>query len=464
MQKEVVINKIFPLIGTGILIATLFITPLRANAATINCDDPRLSLNNIQFWNPCDEECEAPGGTGSTSIGGNKDYKGDSVFNEAQMASIKEHMPVYQEAAQAANIPWQLLAVMHARESGLKLYYNSNAQGIYQDYEGRGTYPTGREATREEFLKESIYAAEILKNKVPGKEDKLAAGDLDTIKDAFFGYNGRAGVYVRQALDLGFDQAGADRGEGSPYVMNKADDKRDPNSNPSGWGQIKIDGGPIAYPANQDHGAFVMYAALSDGVQTSSSCGSSDVGLVAEGGLTEEQAKKFMINYGKNPNGYSQKAVGDSLWNICNGQGSNCVTFSAFFMNSFTDLRAPNGMWGNGGQVVDNQVAAGAKSGTEPKVYAVFGHSTGVTMCGSQACGHTGIVLGIHGDTIIVGHASCSRQGRGAGDGTINGSGSGYIMVAKLNDLNGAFHGTQNLRFAYPDKVDTDKINDFLKM
>jgi hypothetical protein len=72
----------------------------------------------------------------------------------------------------------------------------------------------------------------------------------------------------------GFTEEQAQLGEGSPYVMNKADAKRDPNKAPYGtWGQIKRDYGPIEYPANQDHGAYVMFVALHGGSIGDSGCG-----------------------------------------------------------------------------------------------------------------------------------------------------------------------------------------------
>lgn len=458
-------RKTHHLFVRSVLIATLVLSNVYfppAKASQIDCNDPRLSMNDIRFWNPCDVECETSGGAGSGSLGNNKDYKGDTVFNEAQMAAIKEHMTVYQEAAEKAKVPWQTIAVMHARENGLSLDYNGNGQGLFQDYSGQAAgrhYPSSGTATPEEFLSQATFAGETLKNKIPGQEEKIASGDVDAIKDAFFGYNGRAGIYKSQALDLGFDQAGADRGEGSPYVMNKADDKRDPDTNPTGWGQIKSDGGGIQYPANQDHGAFVMYAALSDGVQTSSSCG-SDLGEITEGGLTEEQAKKFVMNYGKNPNNFSSDAVGSEMWTICGGPGSNCVTFSFFFNKMFTDLPAASGD-GNGDQIVGSLMGKGAKGGSEPKPFSTFSASG---MGGTYGV-HTGIVLGIHGDTIITGHASCTlgNQGvTGEGDGSY-GSGAGYIRVGKIGD-NEVYGGVAPSGFAYPDNVDMEKIQQFLAM
>ncbi|MCR5572165.1 MAG: hypothetical protein K6F57_00095 [Candidatus Saccharibacteria bacterium] len=55
-----------------------------------------------------------------------------------------------------------------------------------------------------------------------------------------------------------------------------------------------------------------------------------------------------MMHYGANKNDSSRKAVG-SLWDFCNGGGSNCVTFSAFFMFKFTNITS-RGATGNGDQ------------------------------------------------------------------------------------------------------------------
>ncbi|MBC7707619.1 D-alanyl-D-alanine carboxypeptidase family protein [Polaromonas sp.] len=82
--------------------------------------------------------------------------------------------------------------------------------------------------------------------------------DPEVVKDTFFSWNGRAVVYMNQAHSLGF-KFGRD---GSPYVMNKYDDLRNPDKNPSGWGQVKRDHGPIEYSANDDAGAFVIYREL----------------------------------------------------------------------------------------------------------------------------------------------------------------------------------------------------------
>ena len=136
------------------------------------------------------------------------------------------------------------------------------------------------------------------------------------------------------------------------------------------------------------------------------------------------------------------------------------MTFSLFFNKAFTDLPAAPGD-GNGDAIVGSLMAKGAKGGTEPRPFSTFS----VSGTGGRYGVHTGIVLGIHGDTIITGHASCTlgNQGIGGeGDGSY-GSGSGYVVVTKLGD-NKAYGGAAPSGFAYPDKVDTEKIKEFLAM
>ena len=224
------------------------------------------------FYKPCIQTCSAASVSGS-----GKDYKGNDVFTSAQITTINENKTVYEEAAKQAGIPWQMVAVIHLRESGLSKTNPGNGQGIYQDYaKSNGPYPPGP-VDDAEFLRQTVWAANFLKNKatLPGL---LATAEAGQVKDAFFGYNGRASVYGTQATSLGFTEPY----DGSPYVMNIADEKRDPATNPTGWGQIKSDGGSIQYPANKDHGAFVMYTALGGAAGAGESCSSSITGTVRE--------------------------------------------------------------------------------------------------------------------------------------------------------------------------------------
>jgi len=191
-----------------------------------------------------------------------RDYSGKEILNEGQVKKIQKFSNVYQEAAKEADIPWQMLAVVHLKESGLGKNNPSNGQGVYQFVSKQGgPYPEG-EIDDKEFLRQTILAAKFLKSKANANysqnRDLSPDSSPEVIKDTFFSYNGRASVYEQQAKKLGFEYGY----DGSPYVMNKADAKRDPNTNPSGWGQIKRDFGAIEYPANQGYGTFVVYASL----------------------------------------------------------------------------------------------------------------------------------------------------------------------------------------------------------
>lgn len=403
------------------------------------------------------------------SITGVVDYKGNTIFTDADIKAINENKPYYENSAKAAQIPWEMLAVTHYRETRLKRLNPSNGQGVYQDYARLGgPYPAGT-VSDQEFQRQTDWAAKFLKGKASGsRAEALANGDDNAVKYTFFAYNGTASAYVKQALSLGFSEEEAKNGEGSPYVMNKADEKRDPDTNPRGWGQIKSDGGSISYPANKDHGAFVMYAALRGKIaggstgscaggasSTDSSVNATIVGNLSEGGLSEEQAKRFMMNYGANKNGESVRAMKMAKgkpYESCNGGSlSNCVSFSAFFMNKFTNMRYQGGA---GNKVVNNLKAIGVPTGTEPRLYAVFSNGFGTK------AGHTGVILGIHGNKLIVGHASCSNPGTGRGNGTKEGGGAGFIKVGTVDT--GVFLYRDRPTFAYPTTVNTEAIKAYV--
>ena len=186
---------------------------------------------------------------------------------------------------------------------------------------------------------------------------------------------------------------------------------------------------------------------------------SNDVG---DTGLTIEQAKQFMMNYGANKNNSSKDAVGSFMWDICNGGGSNCVTFSAFFMVKFAGIPA-SGQWGDGQQVVDNLRARGsvdATFGNDPKVYAIL----------STPRQHTAVVLGHYDGKWVIGHASCNYSGRGkgnGGDGSLDGShkggGSGFIAIEESDNPADWQWVNAGYEFAYPNNVNVTKIGEYLK-
>ena len=216
----------------------------------------------------------------NSSVGtGNKLYNGDPVLSEEKQKKIEENKPFYEKAANKYGLSWQLLATLHYREAGLIRYNPSNGQGAYQlySYTGGGKnenafLPAGK-ISDEEFQRQTDIVAKLIST-------SYASGlNLDTddgVKTFFFRYNGTASSYIAQARDLGFSETEANRGEGSPYVMNLADEKRDSRKNPN-WKQITTDGGPMSDPANLQPGAFIIYAALG-GSSGYSSCAYNGAG------------------------------------------------------------------------------------------------------------------------------------------------------------------------------------------
>lgn len=446
---------------TGLIIGTA-ISVFAVTTALATNQDALFSSNHILFYNPSAPTCDVGSSSGASwgyEISQIVDYKGREILTHGQLQAIKDNKPFYEKSAQKVGIPWEMIAVIHLRESSLRRSNPSNGQGIYQFHSGKGgPYPKGK-VSDEEFQRQTDLAAEFLLSKAGVKSNDLKKADDNAVKYTFFSYNGRAGAYVKQALDFGFSGEQASNGEGAPYVMNKADEKRDPDSSP-GWGQIKRDNGGLEYPANQDYGAFVIYAALRGKISISGNgCGSS--GTIDGNGLSEEDAKKFMMAYGENKNNFSALAVqlGGNPWSICDGGGgSNCVTFSAFFNNAFTDM--PKIGYPNGVAVVDTLAAYGVSTGTEPRIFSTFSNAN---LPGYGEFGHTGIVLGKKSDgSLIVGHASCSHTGSGRGDGTYSGYGAGFITIGQPDEGKTWLTYVKPHIFAYPSNVNVEAIKQFI--
>lgn len=208
------------------------------------------SASNAQKWNVT---------TSGAVDNPYKDYSGTNILTSAQVTLLNGNKSFYQAAAQSYGIPWQMLAAIHFREYKLQKAGPSNGNGPYQIT--TRTYPTGAYSDAQ-FQTATNDAASFVLGKAGGRNLTV----LNNAKYTFFAYNGVAGAYKTQAKNLGFTDAQADIGEGSPYVMNRADAKRDPTIEPTKsnrtWGQIVNDGGGISYPANNDHGAFVLYQLL----------------------------------------------------------------------------------------------------------------------------------------------------------------------------------------------------------
>lgn len=283
------------------------------------------------------------------SSGSNQNYAGETVWDEEQMALIEEYKPVYESASQQYGIPWQALATMHRLEHGLALDNPANGQGIYQlySYTDGGTnsnafLPAGP-VDMAEFQRQTNIAAEIMKGMIEsgGYEADSDAG----IKYLLFSYNGRASVYIQKALSMGFSQEEADTGEGSPYVMNRYDAKRDPNSSemdPNWPGRYVADGVYDPSSTMYDFGGFVLYSSIKGESGDSDMC--EEETEAPEYGNLIEYVKAYVapeyhgINYGERTPDYDEavkrrQSEGKFIGGTDCGIGADCGGFVTTILN-----------------------------------------------------------------------------------------------------------------------------------
>jgi hypothetical protein len=197
----------------------------------------------------------------------NNDYRGLPILTTSDIEAVRALKSFYEHAAPTYNIPWQMLAAIHYREYRFKKEGPRNGDGPYQIW--NSSYPIGL-YTDEQFQKATNDAAAFIR----GKAENRDLSNMDNIKFTFFAYNGAASIYRTQAINLGFTDAQSRIGEGSPYVMNRYDLKRDPTVEPTKsndtWGQFKRDGvwpgtpgtNDYVYPSNNDYGAYIIFKAL----------------------------------------------------------------------------------------------------------------------------------------------------------------------------------------------------------
>ncbi len=229
-----------------------------SSVMTLDENTSAFAVNGLQYYS-YSYGATCPGGCATPIVGYNTDYRGLQILTDTQLNLLNYNKPFYQSAANKYGIPWKMIAAIHYRETKLKRECPSNGDGPYQIW-GKN-YPVGP-LTDAQFQSMTDEAAAFIK----GKAGNRNLNNVDNVKYTFFAYNGVADAYKTQALNLGFTQAQANIGEGSPYVMNRADCWRDPTVEPTKsnrtWGQIKSDGGSVSYPANNDYGALVVYCAI----------------------------------------------------------------------------------------------------------------------------------------------------------------------------------------------------------
>lgn len=381
MKKLGLILSSFVLATSVVSLSVSAFMPSSVAKAQLGCDETFMSLNTNGFYGPCDAVCDSTS-TSSGIVKNNTDYAGNRIFNQEWIKAIEENKPFYEKAAAANGIPWQMIAAIHLRETNLSRSGPANGQGPYQITST--DHATG-EYTDEQFQEATNSAAAFIKAKAGGKNLQTP----DNVKYTFFAYNGAAKPYIDQALALDFSEEEAANGEGSPYVMNRYDAKRDPTIEPvksdESWGQIKSDGGSIEYPANSSHhGAFVYYNALTTGGDCSpSSKGNQDANTIlrnfndyinANGGQVNEQGHNYRLGY------------------------NGCTSLTLWYVANYTSLTYGIG---NGEGVVRNMVSANKdknlKVSSTPVPMAIFSVAGGTKSWGASGIpeGHTGLVVSI---------------------------------------------------------------------
>ncbi len=175
---------------------------------------------------------------------------------------------VYVKAGEATNVPWQVLAGIHYREGT-----NNPKKDLQAGNEiGKGGPYFSDQGAQPDIQTSAINAGKHLQDKAKSgifkKEIDAKNPDPELIKDALFGYNGRAKVYAQQAATLGFNPE-TQPYEGSPYVMNMYDEKH------KNMRMITRDFGGLD-GTDLRLGAFTIYAALA-GV-SGGNCGSGPSG------------------------------------------------------------------------------------------------------------------------------------------------------------------------------------------
>ncbi len=244
------------------------------------------------------------GGSSSGAAAGNgtnKNYAGDEVFSSDEMKKIEENKPFYEAAAQKYGFKWQLLAAIHSMENSLKRTNDSNGQGAYQLYSytngGKNSnafLPAGS-ITDAEFTRQTDIASSFIIQKA-----KDVGADFTTddgIKKLLFGYNGMSDKYKKKALAMGFSQEEANNGEGSQYVMNRFDARRDPTSSQmdKNWPGLYVsDLNYSATATSKRFGAYVRYVALGGSGDNSCEEGNDFLAYVKKYVWPEYKGKPFL--------------------------------------------------------------------------------------------------------------------------------------------------------------------------
>ena len=188
--------------------------------------------------------------------------KKSDIFTDEQINQLIANSGVYMEVAKKYNLPWQLLATIHWRETNLSMVNPGNNNGLFQVYDAY--FKPGRQ-TESNFISQVEIAARLLadnyakKAHITGRISDGKSINMMDLGNLLMAYNGQSSYYYHQAYDMGYHSP--DLGFlGSPYVSNLINRSFDSRFN-GNWEQIRYDNG-YAMPADQRPGTLPVFVLL----------------------------------------------------------------------------------------------------------------------------------------------------------------------------------------------------------
>lgn len=392
-------------IGAFILVSIPFVAPSNTYAQqAAKCDESFYSSNDVLFYNPCAKKCGgATSGSSAdvTSLRGKNN--GEKIFNFWLDAGFT--------AQQAAGVTGSM-----QNEGGFSPFRQETTQSWPSGGWGIAQFTGGQRDAATAFVSgaigtdvfnqyyQSTYGGAVLESNgfVPDGvpvdvNDKFLLGELryllQHIKDL------EPNNVRTSQLNTDFNQAYPAGTKLYDYIKTivQAGDAA------VAWTYLYEYPGDIMNTSKRRSvSAANILELYSTGVSTT--CG----GNLTAGGMTLTQAVQFVNDYKNNPDNVNY--IGGAGKDCAGGPLSNCVSFSMYFVNKYTNLKS-SASPGNGSTVVPNLIASNpsVENGHSPRPYAIFSTPSGSQMCGDVKCGHTGVILGV--DTskgvVIVGEASC---------------------------------------------------------
>lgn len=409
-------KKVFKYLRLFVFIA-LFITAVTPFSQTVRaietgkCDTEFYQKNDILYYSPCATSCEAS--TGISGIGAISSLRGsnngDKIVNFWQDAGLS----VQQSSGIAGSMQ---------HEGGFSPFRQEESQGWPAGGWGIAQFTFGQRDAAIEYVKKAVGEgtfSQYYQNQYGGPVSQsngfVPDGVPVPVNDQFLlGQLNYLLQYIQSfkpsSISTRVNGLRDDYGQTVDSSMSLYDyikSQTQPDAVAIAWTYLYEYPGDIkATAAVRADSAKKIMEMGGAGSGATTSCG----GSLSAGGMNLDQAKDFMEKQYKANVEESRKYLGGAGQDCPGGPLANCVSFSTWFINKYTNLKGfDSGAPGNGGTVVSNIVARNpdVKSGHSPRPYAIFS-----TYTSGSEFGHTGVVLGV--DTqrgkVIIGEAGCGSN------------------------------------------------------